>query len=190
MPLNDNIKSINDLPIYDDEKSALNRQVVLVRVEHQKNAFEEAITSARRATFDFLNKYREQKEKSLELYDKTKNDLNQKLDYLRQESVVLPKIVFISLSGFGGLLLGFRRSNFRKILYSGALTTTATALCFPNQTRVYTNKARQLASENAEFIYRTYIWPSEKVTKKPVVSKESVKPMPSQTVVNQVKDQM
>lgn len=193
MSLNDKIKSINDLPIYNDEKSM--RQVALVNVKVEKNQLEQAITTVRQATFDFLNKYQEQKEKSLQFYDSTKKDVNEMLGYLRQESVVLPKVAFISLSGFGGLLLGFRRSSFRKILYSGALTTTATALCFPNQTKVYANQASQYAKENAEKIYRTYIWPTEEpkktVSKEPIENeKKTVVKKNSETVVANGKDQI
>lgn len=154
----DNIKTVNDLPIYDDESTALSRQIAHVCIPNQRNALEEVITSLRQSTFQFLNKYKEEKEKSITFVETTKADLNQKLDYLRSESVILPKIVFISLSGFGGLLLGFRKSNFRKIVYSGCLTAASTALCFPNQAKSYTNEATQFTKQKVELIYKTYIW--------------------------------
>ena len=43
----------------------------------------------------------------------------------------------------------------RKIVYSGLLSTTATALCFPNQAKEVNDYARQ----QANIFYRTYIWP-------------------------------
>ena len=82
-------------------------------VEKEKNPFEAAITNVRQSTFLFLNKYNQQKENAFQFYESSRLQFRQQLDYLRQEAVVLPKIVFISLSGFSGLLIGFRRSNFR-----------------------------------------------------------------------------
>lgn len=188
MSLNENNKTVNDLPIYDDEKRAQNKPLLYVDIERKKNSFEQIITDLRQSTFQFLNKYQEEKEKSFQFYEATKLDFNQKLDYLRSESVILPKIVFISLSGFGGILLGYRRSNFRKILYSGVLTTASTALCFPNQTKIYTNQATQFAKQQTDYIYKTYLWPEapKKVKEtKPLVTKEK-----SSSIITQGKDQI
>ncbi len=84
-----------------------------MKIQREKNQLEKAITNVRESTFLFINKYNQEKENAFKFYESSRNQLSNQLDYLRQESVVLPKIVFISLSGFSGLLIGYRRSNFR-----------------------------------------------------------------------------
>jgi len=79
MSLNENNKTVNDLPIYDDEKRAQNKPLLYVDIERKKNSFEQIITDLRQSTFQFLNKYQEEKEKSFQFYEATKLDFDQKI---------------------------------------------------------------------------------------------------------------
>jgi hypothetical protein len=79
------------------------------------------------------------------------------------------QVAFISLSGFSGLLIGFRRSAFRKFLYVSALSAGATAICFPNEAKQLSNQTLDLSKYYLNRVYRDYVWPTgdSKASKQP-----------------------
>ena len=158
-------KTIKDLPIYADEKqqSALATTTMWINIEQpSRSPLETTISTIRQSTCDFMHQFKAQKEKTIELVDKTKSNANSQLEYIRSETNLVPKFVFISLSGLSGLLIGFRKSTFRKLLYTSVLTVGSASLCYPKEAKVYYDQAYGLGRKTACDIYRQYIWPDEK----------------------------
>lgn len=165
-------KSIKDLPIYSSPDEA---KSVWVSIEQKKQptALEDAVSSFRQAGCSFLNQFKQQKDDSIKFYESTSQQVAQQLDYISSEYNIIPKVVFISLSGFSGLLLGYRRSAFRKFLYTSVLASGATALCFPKEAKQYSNKAYDAGKQNAYALYRQYVWPEEKIPGSPPAAAKS-----------------
>ena len=134
--------SIKDLPLYEDTESKSKRSVwVTLDRKQEPSTLETAVSSTRQATCDFLDQFKQQKDEASKLYDSTSRSFAERLDYVRAETNLIPKVVLISLSGLSGLLIGFRRSTFRKFLYSTALGTGAAALCFPKEAKDISSQA-------------------------------------------------
>jgi hypothetical protein len=86
--------------------------------------------------------------------------LNDQLAYIRSETNIIPKLVFISLSGLSGLLIGFRRSNLRKFFYSTTLATGAAGLCYPQEAKYVISVVYNQGRKQACDLYRGFIQPS------------------------------
>lgn len=153
------MKTIKDLPIYPDETP--NTKAVWVNVEPPRSSLETTISTIRQSTCEFMQQFKTQKEKTVALVEQTKSNANTQLEYIRSETNLVPKVVFISLSGLSGLLIGFRKSKFRKFMYTSLLTVGATSLCYPKEARVYYDQAYGFGKKTASDFYRDYIWPTE-----------------------------
>jgi len=158
------IRTLHDLSIY--EASDLGRKEIWVAIETaERTPLETLITSVRRSLCSTVQQAKKSTEQISQYFDQSKKLADTQLTQLRHESVILPKVVFISLSTMSGFLIGFRRSTARKIVYSGILGVASTALVFPNEARDYTSKASELASRELGQLYRTYVWPEKQRVK-------------------------
>lgn len=163
-------KTVKDLPIY---SSANNGNEVWVQIEKEKSDLEKGVTSFRKSVCSLMQSFKSQTENSIQLYEKNKKVLNNNLEYIRSETNLVPKVVFISLSGLSGLLIGFRRSAFRKLIYSSVLTTASASLCFPNEAKVYYKEIADYGKKQSNWIYREYIWPDTNKNKQKVAAPPS-----------------
>ena len=152
------IRTLKDISVYDLKDS----QSIFVSLDiDDRDRLEKLISGTRQGVCNVVQKFNNQIDTTKQMIQKTKTEVNNKLEYIRSETRILPKITFISLSGFGGLLLAFKHSNARKIIYSGTAATVATALCYPNQTKLYTRKTTEFTKNKAQYVF-TYIWPKKK----------------------------
>jgi len=150
-------KSVKDLPLYSNTS---NQRVIWVNVntaKPERSQLEELIRTTRESLCEFLHQFKDQREKSSKLYKESTSYLNDQLAYIRSETNIIPKLAFISLSGFSGLLIGFRRSNFRKFLYSTTLATGAAALCYPQEAKYVSNAVYNQGRKQACDLYRGLI---------------------------------
>ena len=152
-------KTIKDLPIYADDKQQIDATSTNVLWVEQatRSSLETTISTIRQSTCDFLQQFKQQKEKAMELVDQSKLQVNSQLEYIRSETNLVPKFVFISLSGLSGLLIGYRRSKFRKIFYTTVLTVGSASLCYPKEAKLYYDQAYGFGRKTACDIYRQYI---------------------------------
>jgi hypothetical protein len=144
---------VKELPLYSTDYG---RKSVFVNLVHDKTDFERGITQVRQVAFDFVDKFSETKERVIRFYETGVAHTQSTLDYVRSETNILPKLTFITLSGLGGLLVGFRRSKFRKFLYSASFGTGALALCYPNETRIYSKNAYDWTLNKTKSLYEQY----------------------------------
>jgi hypothetical protein len=161
-----NQKTLKDLPLYLREGENYDRSLIVHLDSSERGQLEATISSIRQGACQFMQQYAEQKEKSLKYYESCESNVKQQLNYLRSDTNIIPKVIFISLSGFGGVLLGFRRTAFRKFIYGATFATGAAALCYPNEAKLYSNQVTQFTKAKAKVFYNDYIWPDQNSTKK------------------------
>jgi hypothetical protein len=160
-------RTIKDLPLYSNNRQLSNSKEIWLVVENpNKSQFQQGVTSFREGVFDLIKSVQQQKQNTIEYYSNTRSNLNSQVNKLSLEYNVLPKVVFISLSGLSGLLIGYKRSAFRKFLYSTALATGAAALCYPKEAKEYSNHVYGCAKQTSYDLYRQYIWPDEEEQKR------------------------
>lgn len=163
------IETINDLPIYGSD-SVRPKELWVSFENKEKTQLETLISTARQTACSMVTTLKGQTKELNKFVDANKKEADDKLSYLRSESTILPKVVFISLSTLSGFLIGFRRSTARKIFYSAVLGTATTALCYPNEAKKMSSLISGEASNQFNGLYRAYIWPENK-PKKETVSK-------------------
>lgn len=165
-------KTIADLPVY-EASNATPRELWVLIDNPNKSDLESAISAIRQGTCSAVKQFQSATKQVSDYFQSTKDSADKKLTYLRSESTVLPKFAFISLSTMGGLLIGFKKSAFKKALYCTLLGAGSTALVFPDEFKGLKNQACKQVSGEAKQFYRTYIWPEEK-SKFPKVQKVTV----------------
>jgi hypothetical protein len=166
-------KKINELPLYSDNSNSKSDAVWVVLDKQERSQLEQGISTVRLETVGLIQQFQKQKQELCQYYTNTKSNVSSQLSTLRNEHHILPKLAFISLSSLSGLLIGFRRSTFRKLVYSTALGGGALALCYPKEARVYSGQAYEFASQNAYALYRQYVWPDEAESKAKTRAKQA-----------------
>lgn len=172
-------KTIADLPIYPASNQTPKELWVLID-NPNKSDLESGISAVRQGTCSAVKQLQSATRQVSDYFQTTKVSADKKLSYLRSESTVLPKFAFISLSTMSGLLIGFKKSAFKKALYCTLLGAGSTALVFPNEFKGIKNQTCETVSGEAKQLYRTYIWPEEKskfskVQKVTVIDSSNVK---------------
>ncbi|XP_011633585.1 MICOS complex subunit MIC27 isoform X1 [Pogonomyrmex barbatus] len=75
------------------------------------------------------------------------------LDYLREESNVMPRMGAIAIGGMAGLVLGLRGRKFKRILYSSAGALTIAAICYPKKAEEGFDLTKHYVNVGYNFIY-------------------------------------
>ncbi|XP_011869917.1 PREDICTED: MICOS complex subunit Mic27 isoform X3 [Vollenhovia emeryi] len=78
------------------------------------------------------------------------------LDYLREESNVMPRMGAIAIGGIAGLVLGLRGRRFKRIVYSSAGALSMAAVCYPKKAEEGFDMAKHYANVGYNFIYGAY----------------------------------
>jgi hypothetical protein len=167
---------IEDLPLYGNEGKRLKRAEVWVKTpeseNEKKSILEQYIGEARKGTCDAVTKITDQTKSSVSLIQTTRQNLSNQLNYIRSETNIIPKVIFVSLSGFGGALLAFRRSAFRKVVYGTFGATAALAVCCPAEAQQYSSKAYGFLAKQ----FKDNIWPGPNVKQPPQILTVSLEP--------------
>lgn len=75
------------------------------------------------------------------------------LDYLREESNVMPRMGAIGIGGLTGLILGLRGRTFKRLVYSSTGALTMAALCYPKKAEEGVDLAKHYINVGYNFIY-------------------------------------
>ncbi|EZA47565.1 MICOS complex subunit MIC27 isoform X2 [Ooceraea biroi] len=78
---------------------------------------------------------------------------NSLLDYLREESNVMPRMGAIGIGGLAGLILGLRGRTFKRIVYSSTGAVTMAAICYPRKVEEGFDAAKHYVNVGYNFIY-------------------------------------
>lgn len=179
-------KTIKDLPLYDEADKSESKPVWLVLESSEKSQLEQAIATLRKETCGLMKSFQHQKDQTVQVVNQTSKTITDQVNTISTEYRLVPKLAFISLSGFSGLLLAYRRSVFRKFIYSSVLAGGAAALCYPNEAKAYSGQVSNVINKNAYQLYRQYVWPDEQEAKE-----KAKKPSPSvETTTTNSKDKV
>lgn len=75
------------------------------------------------------------------------------LDYLREESNIMPRVGAIGVGGLTGLILGLRGRTFKRLAYSSTGALAMAALCYPRKAEEGFNMAKHYVNVGYNFIY-------------------------------------
>ncbi|KAK2158823.1 hypothetical protein LSH36_163g03005 [Paralvinella palmiformis] len=76
------------------------------------------------------------------------------LRYLRDDSGAIPRAAFITVSGLGGLVAGYRGGIFRKAFYASIGMAAAASICYPDQAVDISKQAWIFTKEQAKEFWR------------------------------------
>lgn len=75
------------------------------------------------------------------------------LDYLREETNVLPRIGAVGVGGLSGLILGLRGGKFKKLVYSSTGALVVASICYPKQAQEGMSLAKHYINIGYNFVY-------------------------------------
>ncbi|XP_067217349.1 MICOS complex subunit MIC27-like isoform X2 [Linepithema humile] len=75
------------------------------------------------------------------------------VDYLREESNVMPRMGAIAIGGLAGLVLGLRGRTFKRVVYTTTGAATVGALCYPKKAEEGIDVAKHYIKVGYNFIY-------------------------------------
>ncbi|XP_032452213.1 apolipoprotein O-like isoform X7 [Nasonia vitripennis] len=75
------------------------------------------------------------------------------LDYLREETNVLPRIGAVGVGGLSGLILGLRGGKLKKLVYSSTGALVVASICYPKQAQEGMTLAKHYINIGYNFVY-------------------------------------
>jgi len=137
----------SELPIYDDLAAEEG-------VEYQlppPGALQQSVGEVRNSVADFFGQFRETYDYVRHVYDTGVAHTAGTLDYLQDETNLVPRATAITVGGLTGLLLAAlrRRGLVKRLLYTSVGLAVPTAICYPAQTEYLTTEYARWASGEA-----------------------------------------
>ncbi|XP_059139221.1 MICOS complex subunit Mic27-like isoform X2 [Physella acuta] len=143
---------ICDLPLY-PKSSAVKETNNYFKDSYPRNAVEEQISVVRKSFTDFCEQYKATFD-SLKL--KTEIGIEHSkgsLDYIQNNPGELPRVIFITVAGMGGIVLGYKGGVVKKLIYASIGAFSSAALCYPKKSVDLTHQATDLLKASwKEFI--------------------------------------
>lgn len=75
------------------------------------------------------------------------------IDYLQDESNLMPRVGAVGIGGLSGLVLGLRGGIFKRLVYTSAGASIVGAVCFPRETKEAFNTVERYGNIGYNFIY-------------------------------------
>ena len=75
------------------------------------------------------------------------------MDYLREESNVMPRVGAIAIGGLAGLVLGLRGRTFKRVVYSSTGALATAAICYPKKAEEGFETAKHYINVGYNFVY-------------------------------------
>lgn len=77
----------------------------------------------------------------------------QLIEYLREDSNVMPRLGAIGIGGLAGLIFGLRGGKFKRLVYTSVGALSVGAICYPKQAGESVSIAKHYANIGYNFIY-------------------------------------
>ncbi|XP_037086074.1 MICOS complex subunit MIC27-like, partial [Pollicipes pollicipes] len=123
----------SELPIYEDQEPADEYEY------HQRptGLLEQSVGDLRRALSGFVSQYSDTYDYAKHVYETGKAHSAGTLDYLQDETNLVPRATAITVGGLTGLLVAAlrRRGLFKRLMYTGVGLAVPTSICYPQQAR-------------------------------------------------------
>ncbi|KAG7208180.1 hypothetical protein KM043_016528 [Ampulex compressa] len=118
----------SELPIYVED---INQQMPCA--DHVPSALELQVGEVRRSLQGVRDQYRYINDSFSSVIDTGKEHSRFMLDYLREESNILPRIGAVGIGSLSGLILGLRGGTFKRLVYSSTGAAAVGAVCYPKK---------------------------------------------------------
>lgn len=126
---------ISDLPVYEEPKLPEYKLIL------EDSALEPYITPMRESVWNVWDSLNEQRQIVTDKVMVGRAHTMQFVTYLQEDAGAVPRAFFITISGLGGIVAGYRGGMVRKALYSTLALASASALCYPHQAIDISSKA-------------------------------------------------
>lgn len=140
----------SELPIYSLEDN-YSKQIPCT--ECPPSALEQNISKIRKSLQAVMSEYQHYTGVVSDTIDTGIEHSRSLLDYLREESNVMPRMGAIAIGGIAGLVLGLRGRKFKRIMYSSAGALTMAAICYPKKAEEGFDLAKHYVNVGYNFIY-------------------------------------
>ncbi|KYM75466.1 Regulator of G-protein signaling 6 [Atta colombica] len=140
----------SDLPIYSFEDD-YSKQTLCA--ERPPSVLEQNISKIRKSVQAVVSEYQHYTNVISDTIDIGFEHCSSLLDYLREESNVMPRMGAIAIGGIAGLVLGLRGRKFKRIMYSSAGALSMAAICYPKKTKEGFDITKHYMNVAYNFIY-------------------------------------
>ncbi|XP_020284011.1 MICOS complex subunit MIC27 isoform X2 [Pseudomyrmex gracilis] len=141
----------SELPIYsfEDSKQAPCK-------EYQPSALEQNISKFRKSLQSVVSECQHYTGVITDTIDIGIEHSRSMVDYLREESNVMPRMGAIGIGGLAGLVLGLRGRTFKRVVYTSTGALAMAALCYPKKAEEGVETAKHYIRISYNFIYGVY----------------------------------
>ncbi|CAL1679108.1 unnamed protein product [Lasius platythorax] len=140
----------SELPIYPFEDD-YSKQIPCT--DCQPTALEQNISKIRKSIQAVVSEYQHYTGVISDTIDTGVEHSRSLLDYLREESNVMPRVGAIAIGGLAGLVLGLRGRTFKRLVYSSTGALTTAAICYPKKAEEGLDAAKHYINVGYNFIY-------------------------------------
>ncbi|XP_014206979.1 MICOS complex subunit MIC27 isoform X2 [Copidosoma floridanum] len=145
-----NLVRPSELPIYTFEKPA-SREPPCVQTE--EGVLEQNFGMVRKSVQEFFKQFTGYTAVITNTIETGKAHSQVTLDYLREESNVLPRIGAVGLGGLSGLILALRGGKFKKLVYTSTGALAVASICYPKQAQEGVIIAKYYVNVGYNFFY-------------------------------------
>ncbi|KYQ56712.1 Apolipoprotein O-like protein [Trachymyrmex zeteki] len=140
----------SELPIYSFEDD-YSKQIPCT--ECPPSALEQNISKIRKSVQAVVSEYQHYTGVISDTIDIGFEHSSSLLDYLREESNIMPRMGAIAIGGIAGLVLGLRGRKFKRIMYSSAGALSMAAICYPKKAKEGFDMTKHYVNVGYNFIY-------------------------------------
>ncbi|GAB1867192.1 MICOS complex subunit [Camponotus japonicus] len=140
----------SELPIYSFEDD-YSKQISCT--ECPPSALERNISKIRKSVQAVMSEYQHYTGVISDTIDTGVEHSKSLLDYLREESNIMPRMGAIAIGGLAGLVLGLRGRTFKRVVYSSTGALTTAAICYPKKAEEGLDAAKHYINVGYNFVY-------------------------------------
>ncbi|EFN78829.1 hypothetical protein EAI_04319 [Harpegnathos saltator] len=114
---------------------------------------EQNISKVRKSIQAAASEYQHSADVIMDTVDTSFEHSRSLLDYVREESNVIPRMGAIGIGGLAGLIFGLRGRSFKRLVYSSTGALTMAALCYPKKAEEGFDLVKHYTNVGYNFIY-------------------------------------
>ncbi|XP_031778340.1 apolipoprotein O-like isoform X2 [Nasonia vitripennis] len=141
----------SELPIYTFEKAETREPPCKENTE--QGILEQGFGTVRKSVQDVLKQFTGYTDVVTNTIDTGVAHSQVTLDYLREETNVLPRIGAVGVGGLSGLILGLRGGKLKKLVYSSTGALVVASICYPKQAQEGMTLAKHYINIGYNFVY-------------------------------------
>lgn len=123
------------MPIYSPKEGT--DKIQKVQREEPCGKVEETVRVVRQTVTKYVDEFAAYKRVGVEHFDRSMENLDWLIEYLRKEDNTLPKAGAIGIGGLTGLIFGLRGGFIKRALYATTGALGMAAICYPKEAAEY-----------------------------------------------------